>query len=111
MSITWISEGYGGPEATTMIGRDIRRIRSAGGRYRQRRLVTAVAAVALSGLIAGPAAAATGNTETTAPAAAGSSCPWVTSTPPLSHPVAQPMSSTSLSQEISIVHGHGTSNP
>ncbi len=94
-----------------MIGRDIRRIRSAGGRYRQRRLVTAVAAVALSGLIAGPAAAATGNTEATARAAAGSSCPWVTSTAPISQRVAQLMSSMSLSQEISMVEGHGTSNP
>src|SRR5260370_2089242 len=105
MSITWISEGYGGPEATTMIGRDIRRIRSAGGRYRQRRLVTAVAAVALSGLIAGPAAAATGNTEATARAAAGSSCPWVTSTAPISHRGVQLSTSTALSPESLVVDG------
>jgi beta-glucosidase len=94
-----------------MIGRDIRRIRPACGRYRQRRLATAVAAVALSGLVAGPAAAATGNTEATARAAASSSCPWVTSTAPISQRVAQLMSSMSLSQEISMVEGHGTSNP
>jgi beta-glucosidase len=94
-----------------MIDREIRRIRSACGGSRQRRLVTAVAAVALSGMIAGPAAAATGNTETTARAVASSSCPWVTSTAPISQRVAQLMSSMSLSQEISMVEGHGTSNP
>src|SRR5258708_4922451 len=44
-------------------------------------------------------------------AGAGSSCPWVTSTAPISQRVAQLMSQMSLSNEISMVEGHGTSNP
>jgi len=93
-----------------MMGRDIRRILPACGIHSQRQLVTAAVAVALSGLIVAPAAAATGNTGA-ARAATSSSCPWVTSTAPISQRVAQLMSSMSLSQEISMVEGHGTSNP
>ena len=93
-----------------MMGRDIRRILPACGIHSQRQLVTAAVAVALSGLIVVPAAAATGNTGA-ARAATSSSCPWVTSTAPISQRVAQLMSSMSLSQEISMVEGHGTSNP
>ena len=44
-------------------------------------------------------------------AAPGGSCPWVTSTAPISQRVAQLMGQMSLSQEISMVEGHGTSNP
>jgi beta-glucosidase len=72
-----------------------------------RRLVTAVVAVALAGLIAVPAAVA----QTAAPAAKRNSCPWVTSTAPVSQRVAQLMGSMSLGNKISMVEGHGTSNP
>jgi beta-glucosidase len=82
------------------MGRGTRRVlRSDGGR----RLVTAVVAVALAGLIAAPAAVAQ--------PAKKNSCPWVTSTAPVSQRVAQLMGAMSLSNEISMVEGHGTSNP
>jgi len=65
--------------------------------------------MALAGFLAVPAAAAT--TSGASPAAPSSSCPWVTSTAPNSQRVAQLMAAMSLSQEISMVEGHGTSNP
>ena len=80
------------------------------GSLRKRRVVTAVAAVSLAGLIGVPAAAA----QTSAGAlraAPPSSCPWVTSTAPIAQRVAQLMGQMSLSQKISMVEGHGTSNP
>jgi beta-glucosidase len=80
------------------------------GSHRKRRVVTAVAAVSLAGLIGVPAAAA----QTSAGAlraAPPSSCPWVTSTAPIAQRVAQLMGQMSLSQKISMVEGHGTSNP
>ena len=91
-----------------MVSGNVRRIRPGRWSNHPRQLVTAVAAVALSVLIAVPAAAATRDAE-----AAGrpASCPWVTSTAPISQRVAQLMSSMSESQEISMVEGHGTSNP
>src|SRR5258708_11388887 len=79
------------------------------GRPRERRLVAAVAATALAGFLVVPAAAATSSAAR--PAAPISSCPWVTSTAPVSQRVAQLMAAMSLSQEISMVEGHGTSNP
>ncbi len=79
------------------------------GRHRQRQLVAAVGAIALAGFLAVPAAAAT--TSGASPAAPSPSCPWVTSTAPISQRVAQLMAAMSLSQEISMVEGHGTSNP
>src|SRR5215472_14744379 len=80
------------------------------GSHRKRRVVTAVAAVSLAGLIGVPAAEA----QTSAGAlraAPPSSCPWVTSTAPVAQRVAQLMGQMSLSQKISMVEGHGTSNP
>ena len=68
------------------------------------RLVTAVVAMALAGLVAAPAAVGQ-------PAAKHNSCPWVTSTAPVSQRVAQLMGSMSLGNKISMVEGHGTSNP
>jgi beta-glucosidase len=70
----------------------------------------------LAGMMAVPAAAAqtrlaAGTAANGGQAAPGSSCPWVTSTAPISQRVAQLMSQMSLSQEISMVEGHGTSNP
>ena len=43
--------------------------------------------------------------------AAGASCPWVTSHAPIAQRVAQLMGQMSLADEISMVEGHGTSNP
>ena len=77
--------------------------------HRKRRVVTAVAAVSLAGLIGIPAAAA--QTSAGAQPAASPSCPWVTSTAPIAQRVAQLMAAMSLSQKISMVEGHGTSNP
>ncbi|HEX8008392.1 MAG TPA: glycoside hydrolase family 3 N-terminal domain-containing protein, partial [Trebonia sp.] len=75
-------------------------------------MAAAVAAVTLSGLMVVPAAAAqvTG-ASAAARGAASTSCPWVTSTAPTSQRVAQLMGQMSLSQKISMVEGHGTSNP
>jgi beta-glucosidase len=98
-----------------MIGAEVRRILLRCGRHRAGRLVTVVATAALAGLLAAPAAAAqatrTGGASAAGLAAAGSSCPWVTSTAPISQRVAQLMSHMSLNNEISMVEGHGTSNP
>lgn len=82
------------------------------GRHHKRRIVTTIAAAALAGLIVIPAAAArsTGASAIAKPAAT-SSCPWVTSTAPISQRVAQLMGQMSQSQKISMVEGHGTSNP
>ncbi len=93
---------------------NVRRILSSWGKHRRRRLVTAaVVTVAVSGLVAVPAAAAqaAGTAAAGVPGAATGSCPWVTSTAPISQRVAQLMSQMSLSNEISMVEGHGSSNP
>ena len=86
----------------------------SGRRYHAWRLAVAVM-VALGGLMPGQASAQARTTGAAivaaGPAAAGSSCPWVTSTAPISQRVAQLMAQMSLSQEISMVEGHGTSNP
>src|SRR5690349_17023683 len=99
-----------------MVGAELRRVLSSGGRYRVRRLVTVVVAAALAGLVAVPVAAAQSTTASgigagARPGAANSSCPWVTSTAPISQRVAQLMSQMSLNNEISMVEGHGTANP
>ena len=79
------------------------------------RLFAVVVAAALGGLMAVPASAQAGRTGGTGvaggQAAGGGSCPWVTSTAPISQRVAQLMGQMSLSQKISMVEGHGTSNP
>ena len=79
------------------------------GTYRKRRVVTAVAAVSLAGLVGVPAAAAQAGAG--AKSAPSPSCPWVTSTAPIAQRVAQLMGQMSTSQKISMVEGHGTSNP
>ena len=73
---------------------------------RKSRLLTACVAVVL---LAVPATAAASQASGGAPSAA--SCPWVTSHAPVSQRVAQLMSQMSLADEISMVEGHGTSNP
>src|SRR5947209_6515350 len=75
-------------------------------------------AAAVSVLVAGSVAAVAGQAATARAAgaagaggAAGASCPWVTSRAPVAQRVAQLMSQMSLADEISMVEGHGTSNP
>ena len=86
------------------MGANVRRI-PLSGRLRLMMVTIMLAA----GLLAVPAALA--QTMRTVGTAASSSCPWVTSTAPISQRVAQLMGQMSLSQEISMVEGHGTSNP
>jgi beta-glucosidase len=67
---------------------------------------------ALAALLAVPATAATSQASVTANrATASTSCPWVTSHAPIAQRVAQLMSQMSLADKITMVEGHGTSNP
>ena len=78
-------------------------------RCRKGRLVLAAA---LAALLAVPATAAASQASVTANRATGStSCPWVTSQAPIAQRVAQLMSQMSLADKITMVEGHGTSNP
>jgi beta-glucosidase len=83
----------------------------------QRWRVAAVGAAALAALIAlptaglGTAGAATAGTAAKASTTASTSCPWVTSKAPVNQRVTQLMSQMSLDDKISMVEGHGTSNP
>src|SRR5262245_2386550 len=95
-----------------MAGAGVRRVLLRGRRYCARP-AAAAAAVALAGLMAAPAGAAPTRMTGVAggrPAPPGS-CPWVASTAPISQRVAQLMGQMSVSQEISMVEGHGTANP
>jgi beta-glucosidase len=83
-----------------------RRQRRRLGRRLGRRLAAAGAA-ALAALIALPAAWG-GSADAAARAA---SCPWVTSTAPIDQRVAQLMSHMTLADKITLVEGHGTTNP
>ena len=98
-----------------MAGTGVRRVLLSGRRYYATRLLALVVTAALGGLMAVPASAqartADGTSVTARQAAPGGSCPWVTSTAPISQRVAQLMGQMSVSQEISMVEGHGTSNP
>ena len=76
-------------------------------RYRKGRLL---AAAVLAGLLAVPATAAASQASATQ-AAASTSCPWVTSRAPIAQRVAQLMSQMSLADKITMVEGHGTTNP
>jgi beta-glucosidase len=89
-----------------MLGADVVRVLLACARWRGRRVAPALVAVAVAGFLAVPAATTRAGAD-----AASSSCPWVTSTAPVAQRVAQLMGQMSLSQEISMVEGHGTSNP
>ena len=62
---------------------------------------------------AGPAAASPAGASRAGAsrAAASPACPWVSSRAPIAQRVAQLMSQMSLADEISMVEGHGTSNP
>ena len=74
------------------------------------RLLTAGTVAAL---LAVPATAAASQASASASltSAASASCPWVTSHAPVSQRVAQLMGQMSLADEISMVEGHGTTNP
>src|SRR5271166_154619 len=76
-------------------------------RYRKGRLL---AAAVLAGLLAVPATAAASQASATQ-ATAAASCPWVTSTAPIDQRVAQLMSNMSLADKITMVEGHGSTNP
>ncbi len=85
-----------------MIGARNGNILSSSGRFKKLRLI---GAVALAALFAVPATAAASH------AATSTSCPWVTSTAPISQRVAQLMSQMTLADKITMVEGHGTTNP
>ena len=76
---------------------------------RKARLLTAGAVAALLAVPATAAAAAASPASVNS--AASTTCPWVTSHAPISQRVAQLMSQMSLADEITMVEGHGTSNP
>ncbi|HZE04075.1 MAG TPA: glycoside hydrolase family 3 C-terminal domain-containing protein [Solirubrobacteraceae bacterium] len=68
---------------------------------------TVMAALALAAVAAGPAAA-----KATPPAArSAAACPWVSSQQPISQRVAEVVDHMSLADEITMVEGHGTTNP
>jgi beta-glucosidase len=81
--------------------------------------IAAAGAVALAAAVALPAAAtahagtARGGTARAETAAAGQAadCPWVSSAAPVDQRVSQLMSAMTLDDKISMVEGHGTSNP
>jgi beta-glucosidase len=77
-------------------------------RWRRRPILVAGAAVlmGLGGLIAGLVAANTGG-----PSATHAWCPWVTSAAPIDQRVAQLMGRMTLDDKISMVEGHGATNP
>ena len=84
--------------------------------FRHRRWrFTIVAAAALAALIALPIAGWANAARTAfkggARSTADVSCPWVTSRAPIYQRVAQLMSQMTLADKISMVEGHGTSNP
>src|SRR5204862_7703435 len=70
-----------------------------------------VGALAVAVLLGGPATAAAAATGSQASPAASATCPWVTSHAPVAQRVAQLMSQMTLADEITMVEGHGTSNP
>jgi beta-glucosidase len=67
-----------------------------------------IAAAALAALIAVPAA---WNSPARAGGTAAAGCPWVTSTAPIDQRVSQLMSQMTLADKITMVEGHGTTNP
>jgi beta-glucosidase len=80
---------------------------------RKARWLTAGVFGSVTVLLAVPATAAASQATASASStsAAAASCPWVTSRAPVPQRVAQLMSQMSLADEISMVEGHGTSNP
>src|SRR5580704_13659102 len=85
------------------------RVLSSYRRYRRGRV--AALAVAVAAVVAVPLAASAAAASPGAAGQAAASCPWVSSRAPVAQRVAQLMSQMSLADEISMVEGHGTSNP
>jgi beta-glucosidase len=77
--------------------------------FRLRLAIGGAAAVAAVGALAAVPAGA-GATQSQQ-AQSDASCPWVTSKAPIDQRVAQLMSQMTLADKISMVEGHGTSNP
>ncbi len=73
--------------------------------------LAAVGAAVLAALIALPAAWGPAAGAVSGRPAADPSCPWVTSTAPISQRVAQLMGQMTLADKITMVEGHGTTNP
>jgi beta-glucosidase len=73
------------------------------------RIAATGGAAVLAALIALPATGAVG--QDAAAASTTTSCPWVTSTAPVAQRVAQLMTAMSLADKISMVEGHGSTNP
>jgi beta-glucosidase len=86
----------------------VAQVRQILSKRRKGRLVTAAA---LAALLAVPATAVASQASVTAGRTASASCPWVTSRAPIAQRVAQLMSQMSLADKITMVEGHGTSNP
>ncbi len=89
------------------------RVLSSYRRYRRGRSIALAVAViaALAVPLAGSAAADQGTAGQAGASQGGASCPWVSSRAPIAQRVAQLMSQMSLADEISMVEGHGTTNP
>ena len=87
------------------------RFRQILSQRRLRRPGRVVLAAALAALLALPVTAAASQASVTAHQATSASCPWVSSRAPVAQRVAQLMARMSLADEISMVEGHGTSNP
>jgi beta-glucosidase len=79
--------------------------------HRPIRAALVLAAAAGAALLAVPAGAATGGPARTSRATATASCPWVTSHAPVAQRVAQLMGQLTVADEITLVEGHGTTNP
>src|SRR5580698_7293955 len=94
------------PEDSVIFGA---RVLSSYRRYRRGRMV--VVAVAATAVLAVPLAASAASASPGAAGQAAASCPWVSSRAPIAQRVAQLMSQMSLADEITMVEGHGTTNP
>jgi beta-glucosidase len=86
------------------------RIAAAGAVALAAAVALPAAATAHAGTAGGAAQSSAAQSESAA-AAQAADCPWVTSTAPVSQRVAQLMSAMTLDDKISMVEGHGTSNP
>jgi beta-glucosidase len=73
--------------------------------------IAAAGAAALAALIALPAAWGPAAGAVSGQPAADPSCPWVSSSAPISQRVAQLMGQMALADKITMVEGHGTTNP
>jgi beta-glucosidase len=87
------------------------RFRQILSKCRLRRPGRVVIAAALAALFAVPATAAASQASVAARQDVSASCPWVASRAPVAQRVAQLMAQMSLTDEISMVEGHGTANP